>query len=473
MGKLPRFWRVLFVHMRVLAAAALTMGAFALHAANGQTAQVSAEPAYKLAPHTRIRLRVVEWVVARGEYRQWEAIEGEFSVSPAGTLLLPLVGTIDAANFDAATLANEIGQRLKAKTGLVEPPDSTVEIIQYPPIFLVGNVETPGEYQFRPGMTALQALALAGGRYRPREEVRTQDEIRHIGELETIRREQLRMLARISRLHAEISGIAEIHFPAELTTGLEGDSAASIITEERAIFATRAEALNRELETLSELGELYTGEIGVLTEKAAGQDQQIQRVEEELTAVRRLVEKGIATTARQSELERELGRLMSDKLDQITATMRARQNLSETHRDAQNLRGRQRIEVARELQEAQASLEQLRVRQEYTQRLLLAAGASVARTTQFQQMQDADLIYTIVRREGGNLVDLVAAETSLLQPGDTLKLALNADFRGLEAEAAAPVGAVPSADAALQPDIGAKQTHEAFLPPAPAATRAP
>src|SRR5688500_12569891 len=124
--------------MRVLVAAALTIGAFALQAANGQTAQVSAEPAYKLAPHTRIRLRVVEWVAARGEYRQWEAIDGEFSVSPSGTLLLPLVGTIDAANFDAATLAIEIAQRLKAKTGLVEAPDSTVEVIQYPPIFLVG-----------------------------------------------------------------------------------------------------------------------------------------------------------------------------------------------------------------------------------------------------------------------------------------------------------------------------------------------
>jgi polysaccharide export outer membrane protein len=432
---LPRIRRI-FSRFRVAVVVAL---AFAALARPAGIAPAAAEPSYKLTPHTLVRLRVVEWVAARGEYRQWEAVEGEFRVSPEGTILLPLIGSIDAAAFDATGLAGEVARRLKAKTGLVEAPDTTIEIVDYPPIFLVGSVETPGEYAFRPGMTALQALALAGGRYRPRDEVRVQDEIRHIGELHTIRRESLRALARIARLQAEMSGAEEIKFPDEVTSGADAAAAASIIVEERAIFAARAEALTRELETLSDLRDLFAGEIDVLNDKIIGQDHQIARVEDELKGVKPLVDKGIATQSRQSDLERELARLQSDKLDQITATMRAQQNLSEASRDAQTLRGRQRTEVTRELQTAQAELEQLKVRQEFTQRLLLAAGASAARTTQAQQIQESDLVFTIVRQQDDAAVEMLAAEASLLRPGDVLKVTLNADYGEGSQQSASPI----------------------------------
>ena len=60
-------------------------------------------------------------------------------------------------------MASEIADRLKERIGLVESPDVSIEIIQFRPFYVVGHVEHPGEYPYRPGMNVLQALAIAGG----------------------------------------------------------------------------------------------------------------------------------------------------------------------------------------------------------------------------------------------------------------------------------------------------------------------
>ena len=39
----------------------------------------------------------------------------------------------------------------------------TAEIILVRPFYIVGAVDKPGEYPYRPGMTALEAYAIAGG----------------------------------------------------------------------------------------------------------------------------------------------------------------------------------------------------------------------------------------------------------------------------------------------------------------------
>jgi polysaccharide export outer membrane protein len=64
--------------------------------------------------------------------------------------------------------------------GLVRAPSVSVEVIRYRPVFVLGEVNKPGEFPYQPGMTLLAAVALAGGfTYRAVETtasvVRTQD----------------------------------------------------------------------------------------------------------------------------------------------------------------------------------------------------------------------------------------------------------------------------------------------------------
>ena len=120
----------------------------------------------RLSPQTKVRLTVVQWMPMKGQYERWEALGGEFIVSDAGTLSLPVIGSVPVGTLDNAGLAAEISKRLQAKTGMVAAPDTTVEVVEYPPIYVVGDVNTPGQYKFREGLTVLQALALSGGEIR-------------------------------------------------------------------------------------------------------------------------------------------------------------------------------------------------------------------------------------------------------------------------------------------------------------------
>ncbi|EJN02159.1 periplasmic protein involved in polysaccharide export [Phyllobacterium sp. YR531] len=415
---------------------------------------------YKLAPYTRLRLTVLEWIAARGEYREWTALNGEYVVSDSGTVLLPLIGTIDISTLDAASAANEISKRIQKTTGLVAMPNVAVQVVDYPAIFLVGNVERPGEYRFRPGLTVLQSVALAGGRYRPREEARTVEQIQYLGELQSVHGEMVRTLARAARLRAEVAGAADIQFPENLSELADPTSVDTIIAEERAIFETQSNGLKRQLTNLDELRGLFTSEIAVLEEKVAGHEKQIKLMDAELATVKPLVERGIATTSRQSDLQRIITTLQADRLDQVTAIMRARQSISQASRDAQNLINLRQTTATTELQSTQAALDQLKIRQDTAERLLVAAGSILSGKTKPGEKQEPDLVFTITRTTGSQPIEIAANEDTVLVPGDVVRAALNVRFSQKTAGSDQnDTSAEKASFAPLSGDAGAAETH--------------
>jgi polysaccharide export outer membrane protein len=85
------------------------------------------------------------------------------TVRPDGRISLPLIGDIQAAGFTAAHVQQEITKRL---TDFYQEPPHVSLIVQQANsyvIFVVGQVERPGQYTVKRGTTFLQAIALAGG----------------------------------------------------------------------------------------------------------------------------------------------------------------------------------------------------------------------------------------------------------------------------------------------------------------------
>ena len=372
-----------------------------------------------LAPQTKIRLTVVQWMPAKGEYEQWGALGGEFVVTQAGTVVLPVIGAVPVANLDGAGLAAEVAKRLQARIGLVNKPDTTVEILQYPPIYVVGDVTTPGEYRFHDGLTVLQALALSGGAFRSEADKSSQDQIKLVGELRGVETNIVRSMARIARLEAETRQDKEITFPAVPQSGMDGQVVREIFAQERIIFATRANEIDRQAKSLAELRDLLTAEIDVLQEKIKTAEESITSAQNELSGVKVLVEKGIAVTSRQTDLERALAGFRTDRLDQVTAVMRARQAITEATRNLDGLRDKQRTEIAGELQQERANLEQLTLKRETAQKVLLEILASSPRAA---DAEERPLVYAITRNTEGRVEEITARETTALAPGDVVKV---------------------------------------------------
>ncbi|MFW8588716.1 polysaccharide biosynthesis/export family protein [Rhizobium beringeri] len=370
-----------------------------------------------LAPQTKIRLTVVQWMPSRGQFERWDAIGGEYTVSDAGEVSLPFLGSLPVGNLDSANLTSEIAKRLQAKMGLAQTPAVTIDVLDYPPIYVVGDVTTPGQYSFRPGLTVLKSLAMSGGPRRAKEEQQTHS-IQIVGELREIDHSILRSTARLARLQAEMDGANEITF--DQTTDVDQQFAAGIYNEERIIFRARANALERQSRAFTELRDLLTTEISTLEEKLTGADDNIKSVEDQLVSVKSLVQKGLTISSRQMDLERLLTTYRSDKLDLVTAVMRGRQAISETTRNLEGLYDARRSEVATEAQSERASLDQFKLKRETLQKLLIAdlgSNDSVKSLT-----DDLPLTFSVTRRNAGQINQFQASETTALAPGDVVRV---------------------------------------------------
>lgn len=88
-------------------------------------------------------------------------MSGEFAVDAGGQVTIPLVGTVDAARLTVAELSKSITDRL-AKDFLVDPKVS-VDVLNYRPFYVLGEVKSPGSYAYVVGINIRQAIAIAGG----------------------------------------------------------------------------------------------------------------------------------------------------------------------------------------------------------------------------------------------------------------------------------------------------------------------
>lgn len=90
-----------------------------------------------------------------------QGLTNNYSVDQAGYIAFPLVGSIAAKGHTSKQLEAEIAQKLRE--GYLRNPDVSVEISQYRPIFVMGEVGASGQYSYVPGMTVQKAIAVAGG----------------------------------------------------------------------------------------------------------------------------------------------------------------------------------------------------------------------------------------------------------------------------------------------------------------------
>jgi polysaccharide biosynthesis/export protein len=89
-------------------------------------------------------------------------------VTPDGRISVPLAGTVTAAGNTVETVENTIADRLASNFAV--RPSVFVSVVSIEeeedetyPIFVLGEVNAPGQQEVEPGTTLLQAMALAGG----------------------------------------------------------------------------------------------------------------------------------------------------------------------------------------------------------------------------------------------------------------------------------------------------------------------
>jgi exopolysaccharide production protein ExoF len=379
---------------------------------------------YLLGTMDKLRIRVVEWQTAEGAVRDWATISGDYTVGPSGNISLPFVGELPATGKTTSEIADAISEALQQKFGLLDRPDASVELAEFRPVFISGDVQTPGKYPYAPDLTVLKAVSLAGGMRRAADlgQRVERDFINARGNYDVLVAERDGLLAKRARLIAEAGGQEEIQFPKELNEDAGGRK---LIADETAFKAARDRQLSVQLKAIEDLKTLLQNEVSSLEKKIASQNRQIELAREELQGIGDLADKGLVVNARVLTIERSIAELEGKVLDMETASLRAKQDISKATQDAANLQNDREAEIAQERQQAEAEIEQLTLKMAMYRDLMSEA---MARDPQAALSTGGDaapaISFSIIREEGEKTTELAAEENTPVLPGDVIKVGI-------------------------------------------------
>ncbi|MGP3696205.1 polysaccharide biosynthesis/export family protein [Rhodobacter sp. NSM] len=384
----------------------------------------AAAESYTISASDLLRLRVLDWQPVDGTMREWEAMTGEYRVNADGTISVPFLGPVEAAGHTPAQLGTLIADGLMERLALPDLPDATIEIAEYRPIIVAGHVRTPGEVDYRPGLTARQAIAMAGG---PSDEIRStpaivRDLISEEGALRILLDSREGMMARRARLLAERDGQTELDAVPDLATA----RGKALLAEEKSFMELRRDQLDRNLAAIDAQSELLNAEIEALQSKTGQLELQRELAEKETANAKNLSERGLVASGRLFETQRTLATVESQLLDTSTAILRARQGITTAERDRIELLDGRSSEIAAQLQEVEAQILEMD-RKIDTQRnlsisLLSQAGGKDLATDPATIAEMSDVV--IMRSAGDEIRQIPDAMDVRLEPGDMVQLTL-------------------------------------------------
>lgn len=105
---------------------------------------------YRLGPGDQLRVTV---------FNEAE-LTGQYLVGSQGTIAYPLVGAIEAAGLTVGEFTLRLQEALSE---YIRQPNVSVEVANYRPFFILGEVQRPGTYPYSANLTVLNAVATAGG----------------------------------------------------------------------------------------------------------------------------------------------------------------------------------------------------------------------------------------------------------------------------------------------------------------------
>jgi exopolysaccharide production protein ExoF len=365
-----------------------------------------------------LELRVLEWQPLENRVLEWESMRAEMAVDTDGMVTVPFLGQIKADLLSPAQLSEEISERLQQRFTISNALDAAVQVLTYRPVYISGAVRSPGEYPFRPGLTAAQLIAQAA-RATSASELDARDVLDREGTIELLSLESKRLAIRRAMLMAAIEERESIT-PPPGEDGLPWDQ--QLVAGENEVLRLRQQLRTRELAALDDQIKLLKSELDALQERAVAQEQLLESARRDYDNVQSLADGGLAIGSRVAEAERNLMLSGSQLLDISTSMLEARQSISQAEAEKVALRDRQEIEDTRDLQRVEGQLESVLAKLRTQQRIAMAETGSALMEGALDE-ETAPLTVTITR-QGPDGVQQLSGETTLLAPGDVVHVEL-------------------------------------------------
>ena len=375
---------------------------------------------YTLGVSDKVSVRVVEWQSAGATFQDWTAVTGSYLVGPEGAISFPFVGEVQAAGKTTAELSQALSGGLRSTLGLTDPPNVTVEVETFGPVYVTGDVQASGAYPFAPGMNVIKAISLAGGlRHSPADA--PSDASRQMidlqGAYDVLKDQRARLLLQRARLDSVIANRDALTIPPQIKDDAETPALAA---SEGAMLKAGQDQIKSQTIALDAQKQLLNKSIDALAQKRDTATQQLTLAQDRLQKVQTLATNGLAITDRVMTLQSNVADLEGQLLDIDTADLKAKQDVTVADNQSAKLVSDAVLQASQDRQDVDAQLAQTELKMATQQKLIQDALANGATPTDPGKVT---YTYTILR-DGA---EIPASKIDALRPGDvvTVTVAMN------------------------------------------------
>ena len=390
--------------MRVLAAALSVLLAFAAPAfADKHSTDMRS---YKLAPGDRIVVTV---------FGQAD-LSGQFPIDGTGSVLLPLVGTVEVMNLTAA----EAQQRITAllQDGILQGPIVNVGIAEVRPVSVMGDVRNPGVYPFRFGNIVKGVIAQAGG-YGLLEQFpgSAMTELLAAEErVKTLTEERRLLLIRQARLEAQTLGAKSFTAPLS-DEELSDPEIKKLIKQEQDVFETDSAGFEKQLDMILSQKPQFKSESEAIDGQMASSEKQLEIVRRQMSEYNKLVSKGLGRTNDMVEIQMGEANILTNNYRLRADQFRVRNQIVMLDIQLVDYENTYKRRLQADLQVLQQRLREIDV---------ALPTAKQARELRAQlsgkTIEGTVRVISITRVVGNKVSTFEVADTTYLEPGDIIEV---------------------------------------------------
>ncbi len=387
--------------------ATILLGALAFSSQLAAAPPAGDSRSYKLAPGDQIAVMV---------FNQPQ-LTADAVIDGGGFIILPFLDPLEVKDLTILECQTLIRDRLA--DGILKHPSVSVRIVELRPIYISGDVRTPGAYPFRPGSTVQGVVAVAGG-YGPTDQIQNANVSDFLVADERLRQLTLQkktLLVRQARLGAQLAGASTFSPPADLDAAASPDLA-RIVAAERETFDTQTALLRGQLDLLRSQKPRLQKEIEALQEQITTETKQLQLIKEQIDRYDRLVKQGLGTQTANFQLT-------VIEANQESSIWRLKAGLSRLQMDAGELD--LKIEEAEASLKRQVATDLREVRDRLSELDVTLPAARELREVKLQYMgafaaSGAAHSISITRVVNGQISIFEATAATALEPGDVVEV---------------------------------------------------
>ncbi|MDA5558138.1 polysaccharide biosynthesis/export family protein [Shimia sp. MMG029] len=351
-----------------------------------------------------------------------QGVSSEVTVNIDGELRLLGIGGVKVVGDTLDEAEARLGEKIAAE-GVFLDPKVSLQVLSYAPVIVSGDVTSPGQYPYIPGMTIASALALAGGsefsgvnRYElERARIET------TGAIRAINLEIAGSVLRIARLEALLAGQSEIVVSDALNARIPAPNAVAmdqLRDAEEGLFVTTSQLVTEALDNYDQEIELLGRQLALFENRIAVQQDIVTTTARELKKAQDLQTRGLQTATRLASVEQRDADARARVLELEAARIGAVQALAEAHRARNLFESRRREGWLEELQTARLSLSDSEI--DYARRLEHQAALSGNVVSAIMASELLTPEFQIVSSREGREAETTSDLSDILLPGELL-----------------------------------------------------